>query len=356
MLVASIFSENRKNDISSIIEDCKTAFNCRCIEGEDNYSVGSTYFCLSNGIASCGIEALALQIFTNHVQQRGLSYDPDKSGAEWWTQNLDCRDDIALHWDRDYGLEERSLKCVYPTIATVTYLTDCGGPTIVFEKKGDSTSNSDICSHIPSCYISSPKVGKHISFDGSLLHFAPSDLLYHESTGSSDNESEDSASTSASELSPRRITFLVNIWIDHVPEDCVQFKPTSTMKFSYPTNNEGFTFSNLSGNQSPYRIYSLMPTSQKLKWRFTHGEMRYELAMTSFSNELVDEVIATAKSSVVELQLDKESSNGMCLVEIDRVDEEEEVEDDDGDDDKVAIGDNVIVSAVGEGFKKQRRH
>jgi|TARA_B100001142_G_scaffold7578_1_gene7520 hypothetical protein len=49
------------------------------------------------------------------------AFDPSRSGAEWWTQVIDARDEIGTHWDKDYGLESANVN-VHPQIATVTYL------------------------------------------------------------------------------------------------------------------------------------------------------------------------------------------------------------------------------------------
>ena len=43
-------------------------------------------------------------------------------------------DDIGWHWDKDYGMEARGIN-VHPCLATVTYLSDLGGPTVILEKR-----------------------------------------------------------------------------------------------------------------------------------------------------------------------------------------------------------------------------
>ena len=45
----------------------------------------------------------------------------------------------GFHWDRDYGLEESEGLCLYPHLATVTYLSDVGAPTIVLNDVGERT-------------------------------------------------------------------------------------------------------------------------------------------------------------------------------------------------------------------------
>ena len=114
--------------------------------------------------------------------------------------------------------------------------------------------------------VSRPIIGKHIKFDGRLLHAAPCDLLEvadddnnPESTGddddndeedSDDDESNSSDVSSESEKesrlnadkedasdndddddinSPKRVTFLVNIWINHIPTQSKAF-PAGRLK------------------------------------------------------------------------------------------------------------------------------
>jgi hypothetical protein len=96
---------------------------------------------------------------------------------EWWTQCIDARDDIAFHWDRDYGIEEDENLNIHPQLGTVTYLTNNGGPTMIFNKRGSKFPTDNIEGKVDQIYISKPSIGKHIKFDGTLLHAAPSDLF-----------------------------------------------------------------------------------------------------------------------------------------------------------------------------------
>ena len=83
-------------------QDCARVFDCKSVdENDDNYSTGSTYFKLANEKPSCLLEYYAQSIFLYHT--RGLAFDPNSSGFEWWTQVIDSDDDIGFHWDRDYG-------------------------------------------------------------------------------------------------------------------------------------------------------------------------------------------------------------------------------------------------------------
>ena len=51
----------------------------------------------------------------------------------------------------------------HPTVATVTYLSNDGIPTVVFGEKN--------------VLINYPKVGNHLAFSGSLVHGCPKELF-----------------------------------------------------------------------------------------------------------------------------------------------------------------------------------
>lgn len=206
-----------------LFDDCKSCFTCREIENCDNYSLGSTFFIKANEKPRCGLENLAIQIFNMHTQ--GLVFDAGISGAEWWTQCIDHRDDIGFHWDRDYGMEEDDEIHVHPYLATVTYLCVNAGPTIILNKKGTFEYGSDITGPLNTCIISRPSAGKHICFDGELLHGAPSSLSYPAVND---------------ELEGLRVTFLVNVWIDHLPVQSqrLETKFSKSLKFKTDMANE----------------------------------------------------------------------------------------------------------------------
>jgi len=118
---------------ASFLKDCSLVFTARTKEDSDGYSTGSTFFlpCLMK--PRCALEALAQSIFRAHVDSLGehkyvekdgeskLIYDPERSGAEWWTLVLDTPsngesptddgddqddeddDEVGIHFDADYG-------------------------------------------------------------------------------------------------------------------------------------------------------------------------------------------------------------------------------------------------------------
>ncbi|RHY04396.1 hypothetical protein DYB36_005857 [Aphanomyces astaci] len=211
-LFGGISSEHRE----LLIQDCKSCFSCREVEDGDNYSLGSTFFIKANEASVCGMEVLAKKIFDLHTQ--GMTYDPATSGAEWWTQHIDHRDNIGFHWDRDYGKEEDDQVHVHPFLGSVTYLCVNAGPTVILDKRGTFEYGADISGPLRQCIVSRPTPGKHITFDGELLHGAPSDLAFPHV-----NEDDDTSV---------RVTFLVNIWLNHVPIQSQRLEPTvaSTLK------------------------------------------------------------------------------------------------------------------------------
>ncbi|KAL3804856.1 hypothetical protein HJC23_006628 [Cyclotella cryptica] len=166
------------------------------------------------------LEILAKKIFQRHVTAYNLQSshvssgksveddDSSKPGAEWWVQVKPAGSYLApvdLHYDKDEALAEAFSLGSFPTLSTVTYLTgdanDEGknvAPTVVFPH----TYHDDEDRPISAMLLSHPVRGKHIVFDGRLLHGAPGHrALRRDAT---DNNGEDDSSL--------RVTFLVNIW------------------------------------------------------------------------------------------------------------------------------------------------
>lgn len=167
------------------------------------------------------LEELALYIFNYHLQLLqsrspiDFKFNRSLSGAEWWIQVKDLvnpdinSSSINLHYDKDEDLAENFDVGIFPSISTVTYLTEQtinnSQPTIIFP----TTANDPVGTQIRECYISYPRFGKHLSFDGRLLHGAPSDAQLRDWRG---------VNEVANDLLPgKRITFLVNIWLNHHP-------------------------------------------------------------------------------------------------------------------------------------------
>lgn len=192
--------------------------DCEAITTSDDLPL--TFWLSMNDEPRFSLEILAKKIFDIHVNNNSIKdsdFDQNNCGCEWWIQmrpspnkkrlNSDSREavnGIQFHWDKDETLRDLSggRLFIHPHLSTVTYLTSEGAPTMVFE---DTTPDEGMLNQdIEEAYISWPRTGKHLSFDGRFLHGAPSDLL-----ASRDDSSMNSDKT--------RVTFLVNIWLFHQP-------------------------------------------------------------------------------------------------------------------------------------------
>ena len=240
--VLDVFSAANLRNLDAIKADCGTAFTAKERGSGDSYSQGSTYFVLGNcSSPNCLLEELALSIFDFHFA--GTASERAESGVEWWTQVIDSRDEISWHWDRDYQLEEDAGIHKYPMLATVTYLTAEGAPTVILNCRGSDEKTRSCNQKVDSWVLSKPLIGKHLYFSGNLLHAAPSNIVESESESESETGNE-SGSESGSESSALRITFLANIWFGHIPKGSVRFSADKFPSLLKPLKSRGLDFTN----------------------------------------------------------------------------------------------------------------
>ena len=117
-------------------------------------------------------------------------------GCEWWIQVKNKKEDITFHYDKDEALTSLKDIYIYPIKSTITYLTDIGGPTAIFN---DEIYNNG--------YLSFPKENKHVVFDGHLFHGVIGPL-----------------GTSKPSKDKQRITLLINYWHKKPEEpNCIYF-------------------------------------------------------------------------------------------------------------------------------------
>ena len=166
----------------------------------------------------CALEELAAAIFAFHTRDlRGPdAFEESSSGVEWWVQ---ARPSLKLHWDKDEELRVATGLWVHPQVSTVTYLTGGGSggtrqaPTVVFEGvvagpvargHGGGGGGDDVTSagspRASAMCASYPEAGKHVSFDGRMLHGVLRELADGGGGGGGG-----------------RITFLANVWLNHAP-------------------------------------------------------------------------------------------------------------------------------------------
>ena len=143
----------------------------------------------------CELERLALAIFQNHAS---TSCAENLAGAEWWVQVKDLASENAavdIHYDKDENLAEKFGLGSFPLLSTVTYLTENAYPTLVFPHCYDEAEDEPMDGVV----VSHPRRGKHLVFDGRLLHGAPA----CEAMCRSESDAESIGT---------RVTFLVNLW------------------------------------------------------------------------------------------------------------------------------------------------
>ena len=195
----------------ALLADCKTVFTARETGEEGEYSAGSTFFVRADAAPKTALELLALQIFRFHT--RDAVFDPARSGAEWWTQVIETEADIAWHWDRDYDLQDAQGIQIHPHLATVTYVNAGGAPTVVLARASPLLASASLEGEVGACTACSPRVGRHLSFDGRMLHGAPSSVLEPPATA----KLATAKPATAEPAVPLRVTFLVNLWLNHAP-------------------------------------------------------------------------------------------------------------------------------------------
>mmetsp|Transcript_13095 Transcript_13095/g.24612 ORF Transcript_13095/g.24612 Transcript_13095/m.24612 type:complete len:436 (-) Transcript_13095:14-1321(-) len=265
-----LFSDNTEKRLS-FIDDL--LFDC---EITDCALLPRTFWINCQDRPRCAMEQCALEVFKHHVPN-DTAFDPDTSGAEWWVQirpsppagryNLLTKTDgkkyndthshktssgevadedddleasgICFHWDKDEDLRLMmgGNMYIHPHISTVTYLTSVGAPTLALNYRvnpltGEYMSPQDEANF--EAYVSCPKRGKHLSFDGRYLHAAPKDLmpkgLFEDQIkiSPSDDVKESSEMNKLLSRRHRRVTFLVNIWLNYKPFNVDPF-PESMM-------------------------------------------------------------------------------------------------------------------------------
>ncbi len=257
-------STSKKSMMDEILLDCEIS---------DNMIMPRTYWMPADGTPRCALEQFALDVFEHHVPE-DFAYDKGTSGAEWWCQlrpspetgrHKACAEDndtndkfnngISFHVDKDEELRilTGGSTYVHPHLSTITYLTNIGSPTLMINcQVHPLTGEWIVPEDLVEGFVSWPSVGKHTSFDGRYLHASPLDLM-----GEEDAFSKQLASTKAlfgAELSKaqkrrcRRVTFLVNIWLNYKPYDVNPFPESMLDKMSGLDKDQrrGLSFDNRS--------------------------------------------------------------------------------------------------------------
>ena len=193
------------------------------------------------------LETLARRIYDFHLRDHArpsdLVIDPETSGCEWWA-NLTRSDllksgagDIGFHFDKDEGSYSEFGLVVHPLLSTVTYLTAEGAPTILLPHLTLSEATAATAAYERSPHTAPPgslaqealavppRIGRHLCFDGRWLHGAPASMRPTTADGL--------------ETSYERVTFCVNVWINHKPRQLRRFEAGASASLMARHVNDG---------------------------------------------------------------------------------------------------------------------
>ena len=205
-------------------------FTAHTVQKEESESSGRTYWLPAGASPACALEQIVQEILHWHQDRLGI---PDASGAEWWTLWMDGEeDDVGWHWDADYEARDRG-EVKHPFLGTVTYLEDGGSsaPTAIIEDCREQPIMAGNGAVIRCAHLSLPIPGKHICFDGTLLHGAPVEL----------REVFGCRPPNRGKKKSSRSTLLVNIWCSHRPPDCQRLPADTAAKLGPVTVASAFT-------------------------------------------------------------------------------------------------------------------
>eukprot|EP00633_Aureoumbra_lagunensis_P007967 CAMPEP_0197315932 /NCGR_PEP_ID=MMETSP0891-20130614/39893_1 /TAXON_ID=44058 ORGANISM="Aureoumbra lagunensis, Strain CCMP1510" /NCGR_SAMPLE_ID=MMETSP0891 /ASSEMBLY_ACC=CAM_ASM_000534 /LENGTH=611 /DNA_ID=CAMNT_0042805123 /DNA_START=111 /DNA_END=1946 /DNA_ORIENTATION=+ len=296
--------ENAVSVTDALIKDAVQVFESS-IEARSqgqSYSNGSTFWVPANAERSrlCGLERLALDIFDRHTKAysrqhlHGETNDASEidqiGGAEWWTLAIDPdQGQVGWHWDRDYSLEDEDQGCVNmpPHLSTVTYLSDAGASTVVTELWPPRAAKQQFSKLGNSCAVIEPRVGKHLKFDGRFLHAA---IDLHDTLNSDIDDADTTSESISSFMHPanqnkrkepnkrKRITFLVNIWLEWHPSDAQPLpdKVKTQLILQPPASNDIVQHNNIDKKRHKHKV----------KVHFTATPSNYEyLGLDDSSND-----------------------------------------------------------------------
>lgn len=239
------------------MKDCRKVFTAKRLLEEESESAGSTYWFPESATASCALEQLVQEILLWHRERLQV----DLKGAEWWTLWMDGEDDVAWHWDADYEARARG-ELRHPLLGTVTYL-EAGGseaPTVILEGCREAEIMAGGVSLVNSAHLSLPVNGKHICFDGSLLHAAPVEL-------------RDVFRTSrSSRKRSARATLLVNLWCDHEPKDAQRLAKETAARLSPATVASPFALGSSAASACPLVTIGRGDEADELSWSFGESD------------------------------------------------------------------------------------
>ena len=155
--------------------------------------------------------------------------------------------------------------------------------------------------------LSKPRMHKHISFNGDLLH-AASTLFDEEEENDGDDDDDDDDDDDEEEEEedgvnedshPKRITFLVNIWLDHCPWHANPIDDSIVQKM-----NKHKTFRPARGvhfmdEEMAPRVVQIPKDHRILKWNFVSSDSNYDLSLPCPALDLMKSRFAESSNLVL---------------------------------------------------------
>lgn len=240
----------------------------------------------------CTLEKFALDVFNKHVP-KNMDFDRRTSGAEWWCQirpspegtgRYSMHDDdpdeisktgISFHWDKDEDLRllTGGNTFIHPHLSTITYLTDFGSPTLITNCRVHNLTGEWMVPSNVEGFVSWPKMGKHTCFDGRYLHAALPALM---APGAFEKqiqfqESNDKQKQKLLKRRHRRVTFLVNIWLNYKPFNVEKFPDLMVDKLSghKDEDQKGLVFTSSDGIETKV-FHTDSKVTKKLDGKFSN--------------------------------------------------------------------------------------
>ena len=93
-------------------------------------------------------------------------------GGKYWVQHRGKTEDVGFHYDKDEGMASDQMIMRFPQFATVTYLSNEGAPTVIFNQTVTKNGNVEVPSVPSNTFLVYPEKNKHMINRGDLNHGA----------------------------------------------------------------------------------------------------------------------------------------------------------------------------------------
>ena len=93
-------------------------------------------------------------------------------GGKYWVQHRSSMEDVGFHYDKDEGMASDQMIMRFPQFATVTYLSNEGAPTVIFNQTVTQNGNVEVPRVPTNTFLVYPEKNKHMINRGDLNHGA----------------------------------------------------------------------------------------------------------------------------------------------------------------------------------------